>query len=380
MKKIIARLLCASMVAGLLFSINTPVLAAPPTEEDISIQPEQAKISSTINPYERVEAEDCANSNQYLVQSGIIGIYFRSAFLVYENVDFDEGSTGIDINMGAYARSTPTIKIRLDSQDGPVISSLDYTGKSAYEDVHFEFDSVVSGVHDLYFEISGNQYLVGMDYWIAAKAPVSVPVIDDPVIEDSLTLEYDVFCWGTGYKVDIKVINNTDEDVVGWKLRVKKDGRMLNESWCVNIEEDGDYYVITPLDWNSVVPAHDNVFFGITGVGQTSDIVEYTFEEPDPVATEKLAIDYNIQSWDTGYNVNFTLTNNSDQQLNGWTVKLDKNTCNIDSSWSVNVKESGDYYVITPMDWNKTLTNGQSAEFGFNGSGSVSNNIYVDVQ
>lgn len=363
------------MVAGLFFSINTSVLAAPPTEEDIGIYQDQTAIKPSINPYERVEAEDCANCMQYLVQNGIIGIYYKNAFLVYENVDFDEGSTGIDINMGALAKSTATVEIRLDSKDGPVISSLDYTGKSAYEDVHFEFDSVVSGVHDLYFEISGNQYLVGMDYWIAAKAPVSVPVIDDPVVVDGLTLEYDVLCWGTGYKVDVKVVNNTDEDIVGWKLRVKKDGRMLNENWCVNIESDGDYYVITPLDWNSVVPAHDSIFFGVTGAGQTSDTVEYTFEEPAPVATEELSLDYSIQSWETGFNVNFTLTNNSDQQLNGWTVKLNKNTCNINSSWNVNVEETDDYYVLTPADWNTIIGPHDTTTFGFQGSGEIGDTI-----
>ena len=52
----------------------------------------------------------------------------------------------------------------------------------------------------------------------------------------------------------------------------------------------------------------------------------------------------------------------------------------MDSSWNVNVKESGDYYVITPVSWNSSIANGGSVEFGFNGSGSVSNNLYMDVQ
>ncbi|SFO09863.1 endo-1,4-beta-xylanase [Pseudobutyrivibrio sp. UC1225] len=87
-----------------------------------------------------------------------------------------------------------------------------------------------------------------------------------------------------------------------------------------------------------------------------------------------------INSWGSGYTASVKVSNNTGKTVNGWTVKLKKSEVKMDSSWSANVKESGDYYVITPMDWNKTLANGQSAEFGFNGTGSVSNNVSVDVQ
>ena len=106
---------------------------------------------------------------------------------------------------------------------------------------------------------------------------------------------------------------------------------------------------------------------------------------PTPAPTEQpatsgLKATVTINSWGSGYTASVKVSNNTGNTVNGWTLKLKKSEVKMDSSWSVNVKESGDYYVITPMDWNKTLTNGQSAEFGFNGSGSVSNNIYVDVQ
>ena len=51
----------------------------------------------------------------------------------------------------------------------------------------------------------------------------------------------------------------------------------------------------------------------------------------------------------------------------------------MDSSWNVNVKESGDSYVLTPVDWNSSIPNGGSVEFGFNGSGNVGS-ISIDVQ
>ena len=44
------------------------------------------------------------------------------------------------------------------------------------------------------------------------------------------------------------------------------------------------------------------------------------------------------------------------------------------------VKTSGDYYVISATDWNKTIANGQSVDIGFQGSGNGPSTIDVTVQ
>lgn len=69
------------------------------------------------------------------------------------------------------------------------------------------------------------------------------------------------------------------------------------------------------------------------------------------------------------------VTNKTGAAVNTWTLKLDKSTVNITSSWNVNVKESGNYYVITPVSWNANLGNGASTEFGICGSGNIGNTI-----
>jgi cellulase/cellobiase CelA1 len=50
---------------------------------------------------------------------------------------------------------------------------------------------------------------------------------------------------------------------------------------------------------------------------------------------------------------------------------------NITSSWNVTVKESGNYYVITPLGWNASIPNGGSVEFGACGNGSLGNIDYT---
>jgi hypothetical protein len=96
---------------------------------------------------------------------------------------------------------------------------------------------------------------------------------------------------------------------------------------------------------------------------------------PQPSSGKGMVLDYSINNWGSGYQVNMKVTNKTGAAVNSWTLKLNKNTVNITSSWNVNVKESGNYYVITPVSWNANLGNGASTEFGICGSGSIGNNI-----
>ena len=93
---------------------------------------------------------------------------------------------------------------------------------------------------------------------------------------------------------------------------------------------------------------------------------------PDPApATSGLDLNYTINSWGSGYQVSFKISNSTGSNVDGWTLKVNKNQVNLDSCWNVNVTTSGDYYVITPVDWNKTIANGASIEFGAIGVGQV---------
>ena len=96
---------------------------------------------------------------------------------------------------------------------------------------------------------------------------------------------------------------------------------------------------------------------------------------PTPVVNKDLAFEYQINSWGTGYTVNFAVVNKTGKNVDGWKVKLSKKDVKIDSTWCVNVAEEGDYYVITPMSWNKTIYNGGSAQFGIVGSGKIGSSI-----
>ncbi|MBQ7148989.1 MAG: endo-1,4-beta-xylanase [Pseudobutyrivibrio sp.] len=100
----------------------------------------------------------------------------------------------------------------------------------------------------------------------------------------------------------------------------------------------------------------------------------------EPATSNGLSLSYSINNWGSGYQVSLKLDNKSGKTVDGWTIKVKKSEVKIDSSWNMTVKTSGDYYVITPVDWNKSVQNGQSVDIGFMGSGNVGNTINFTLQ
>ena len=99
---------------------------------------------------------------------------------------------------------------------------------------------------------------------------------DKPVVSDSkLALTANLNSWTTGYVLSVDIKNTSKEAVNGWTLKVKKDALNMISSWNVNVEEDGDYLVITPKEWNSSIESGQSVNFGIQGIGAGSADFEY---------------------------------------------------------------------------------------------------------
>ncbi|MBQ6463251.1 MAG: RICIN domain-containing protein [Pseudobutyrivibrio sp.] len=121
---------------------------------------------------------------------------------------------------------------------------------------------------------------------------------------------------------------------------------------------------------------------GPASAAQTENPTVQPTPAPTPtpsVSTKGLEATATVNSWGSGYTASVKVSNSTGHQVNGWTAKIKKSQVKIDSIWNVNLKESGDYYVITPVDWNTSIGNGGSVEFGFNGVGSV-DNISIEIE
>ncbi|SEB06578.1 Enterochelin esterase [Pseudobutyrivibrio sp. ACV-2] len=123
-------------------------------------------------------------------------------------------------------------------------------------------------------------------FGVAIKADVKAAT------NTGVDLVYSINDWGTGYLVDYKITNNTGAPIDGWKVKLNKNQVNIDSSWCVNIATDNDEYVITPLDWNTVIPSGATIEFGSIGVGQIGDEIDFTLDVSaeeenhyDPTAT-----------------------------------------------------------------------------------------------
>ena len=61
-------------------------------------------------------------------------------------------------------------------------------------------------------------------------------------------------------------------------VKVNKKDVKIDSSWCVNIAEEGNYYVITPMSWNSSIEPGASVDFGIQGNGSIGSTVDITVQ------------------------------------------------------------------------------------------------------
>ena len=110
-----------------------------------------------------------------------------------------------------------------------------------------------------------------------AIAPTDTPT-PTPVVTGGLKADYTINNWGSGYQVLIKVKNDSTSKVDKWTVKVNKNDVKIDSSWCVNIAEEGNYYVITPMPWNSSIEPGASVDFGIQGNGSIGSTVDVTVQ------------------------------------------------------------------------------------------------------
>ena len=108
--------------------------------------------------------------------------------------------------------------------------------------------------------------------------PTPTPVPTQKPAFDGLTAEYTINNWGSGYQVLIKVKNDSSSKVNTWTVKINKKDVKIDSSWCVNIAEEGDYYIITPMPWNSSIEPGASVDFGIQGNGSIGSTVDVTVQ------------------------------------------------------------------------------------------------------
>ncbi|MEU8772930.1 glycoside hydrolase family 18 chitinase [Streptomyces sp. NPDC048606] len=78
-----------------------------------------------------------------------------------------------------------------------------------------------------------------------------------------------------------------------------------------------------------------------------------------------------VSDWGSGFEGKWTVKNTGTTTITSWTVEWDYPAdTRVTSAWDATVTNSGTHWTAKNLGWNGTLSPGQSASFGFNGSGS----------
>ena len=145
---------------------DVPLEIIEPTKEGIT------ESVSNLNPFKRVEAETIGWSQGVKTLSADdIGVYVtkidNNDYIKVRSVDFKRGAKEFQANI-ATASPTGKIEIRIDSNDGNLMGTLDI--KSTGGEYDWEIQSCkiekVGGVHDVYLVFKGDQKnLFNFDWW-----------------------------------------------------------------------------------------------------------------------------------------------------------------------------------------------------------------------
>ena len=79
-------------------------------------------------------------------------------------------------------------------------------------------------------------------------------------------------------------------------------------------------------------------------------------------------------SWNGGFSVNVYVKNAGTQQISNWRIVAENPSFTITSIWCADSDSTSTGYVVTPLDWGKSISPNSSINFGFCGTGKLPEN------
>lgn len=92
-----------------------------------------------------------------------------------------------------------------------------------------------------------------------------------------------------------------------------------------------------------------------------------------------LSLSSKVDNWGTSYMLNITIKNNSNTDVKRWTLKLKKSEFKFNNYWDVDVREDGEYLIVTPKTWKQVIGANSSITTGLIGVGSANTNFYYEI-
>lgn len=131
-------------------------------------------------------------------------------------------------------------------------NSLSYTAAGLSPETSYTF-SVKA------FDAAGN--VSGMSGQVSAVTDAEQQGGDSDV-----TADYSINSWGSGYTATITITNNSDTAISGWTAQWEYASQTVSTSWSCSLVQNGTRVTVTPVSWNSTIPAGGSISFGYNGI------------------------------------------------------------------------------------------------------------------
>ncbi|MEL7034214.1 MAG: glycoside hydrolase family 9 protein [Cyanobacteria bacterium J06592_8] len=184
-----------------------------------------------------------------------------------------------------------------------------------------------------------------------------------------ITVDFSVIQdWGWGFTGTVALTNLSNKAIEEWDLEFEAPFE-ISDIWNAEITDQQDQqYQISNADWNATIPPKSTIEFGFNGRRNEIDPVDITLETPSSEPINNYSTDFSVtEDWGWGFTGKVSLTNLSNQALEGWNIELDA-PFEISQIWNAEISDQqGQQYQISNVDWNEVIQPGSSIEFGFNG-------------
>lgn len=206
-------------------------------------------------------------------------------------------------------------------------------------------------------QIIGSLLLTAAGISTAIAAPVEFKVLSD---------------WGSGYNAQVKLTNETDKAMTDWRLAFDFDGDIKNLYSGKVVSAQEGHFVFEGSSWNRSLKPGRSIVLGWNGAkkgdsGQLSNI-EFGGTAIEVPAGPYL-VGYDLQAdWGTGYVASLSVSNNSEDNMNGWTLSFDY-PYPISSIYNAKiVSHEGDRYTVEGIDEGQDLSANEVTVFVIRGN------------
>ncbi len=175
--------------------------------------------------------------------------------------------------------------------------------------------------------------------------------------------------WDGGFCANVTIENTGEEAIEDWIIGFDYPGE-ISGFWNADfLSTEAGNYIAKNNEWNQDIPVGGSITFSIIG---GEDFVDFPTEyhmmsRMSRRDTEEYEVSYEVtQSWESAFNANVTITNNSETDIEDWMLEFDFNA-DIINIWNGEILSGDDgHYVIKNSGYNSVIPAGESITFGVN--------------